>query len=241
MQERVIDSKHNNPPKDDFEILVEKIDLLYLEGKNWLDGTDISNEAEANAVGELIRLSRELDATAKDMHKVEKEPFLVGGRAVDDKYRPIREKAEKVATGCKIIASKWLKKIDDELKAKALAAQKEAEAKALEAQKAFNESKANDLEAREKAEELLAEAKKAESAANYANKQTAQLKGSGRAVGLKTKWKPVLVDPLEALKYYKEHKPERLKAFLLGLAEEDVRLGKRLINGFDVIEEKVVS
>src|SRR3546814_8104364 len=78
---------------------------------------------------------------------------------------------------------------------------------ALEAERA-----ATDLAAAEQAEEARRVADKAEREAAKADKTKAHASGGSRAIGLRTYYTAELVDPVAALKHYKQAQPEALKA-----------------------------
>ncbi|ANI76460.1 hypothetical protein EP837_00001 [Sphingobium sp. EP60837] len=59
-----------------------------------------------------------------------------------------------------------------------------------------------------------------------------------RGIGLRSYWIAELVDPLAALKHYKQAQPEALKAWLLDQAQKDANAGKRAIPGFAINEDR---
>src|SRR3546814_11810318 len=63
--------------------------------------------------------------------------------------------------------------------------------------------------------------------------------GGSRAIGLRTYYTAELVDPVAALKHYKQAQPEALKAWLLDQGQKDVSEGKRAIQGFAITEAKI--
>src|SRR3546814_10353055 len=85
----------------------------------------------------------------------------------------------------------------------------EARQTALEAERA-----ATDLAAAKQAEEARRVADKAEREAAKADKAKAHASGGSRAIGLRTYYTAELVDPVAALKHYKQAQPEDLKAWL---------------------------
>src|SRR3546814_9883754 len=62
-----------------------------------------------------------------------------------------------------------------------------------------------------------------------ADKTKAHASGGSRAIGLRTYYTAELVDPVAALKHYKQAQPEALKAWLLDQGQKDVSAGKRAI------------
>src|SRR3546814_6858002 len=97
----------------------------------------------------------------------------------------------------------------------------EARQAALEAERA-----ATDLAAAEQAEEARRVADKAEREAAKADKTKAHASGGSRAIGLRTYYTAELVDPVAALKHYKQAQPAALKAWLLDQGPKDVSAGK---------------
>jgi hypothetical protein len=98
----------------------------------------------------------------------------------------------------------------------------------------------DDLAGREQAEALVKEAKDAEAAARRAEKVRPQASGDTRAVTLRTRYRPELINASEALRHYVATNPDAIKACLLTLAETDVRGGKHQIPGFTIHEVRSV-
>ena len=70
-----------------------------------------------------------------------------------------------------------------------------------------------------------------------------QAKGEFRAIGMRSYWSAAL-NPGEggkALVHYAKAQPDRVKAFLQTLADEDVRRGMREIPGFTITEDRKVA
>jgi len=230
---------HNNPPTP-FDDAKAKVDDLMTEARNWLDGTAVSTEAEAEAVSKLMDMARKVKKEADEARKVEAKPFDEGKAEVQGRYKPLLESADRAADACKAALQPWLVKLDAEKRAREEAARLEADEKARVAAEAMRAAAPADLAAREAAEALLGDAVQAEAAAGRAAKDKAHATGGARATTLRSYFHPELVNPREALAHYCTHQPEAVKAFLLELAATDVREGKRLIPGFEIIEEKKV-
>jgi hypothetical protein len=250
MNASTLDERHaigsNQPPESGFDAIRVHIEDLYSEAKNWLDGEPITNQAQADEVAKLLNMIREAEKTADEQRKAEAKPFDDGKAAVQAKYAPliadtkaVRGKTVLAAEACKAALAPWLKKLEDEKRAAAEAARREAEEKARAAAEAARAAQASaDLDAMEAAEALVADARQAEKAATRAENDKAHASGYGRAVGLRSFFTPVLTDPSAALMHYVKTQPDAVKAFLTGLAEQDVRTGKRQIPGFVVEEER---
>ena len=233
---------HNNPPLTPFEEAQAEIDGLYDEACGWLDGEAVNRQELADGISELLNLIRKHRKKADDARKTENKPFDDGKAEVQARYNPLLKKADLAMETCKKALVPWLDKLDREKKEAAEKARLEAEEKARAAQEAFQTSAPDNLEEREKAEALLADAKAADTAANKAARDTAKTSGGvGKAVSLRTTYKPILHDPFAAAKHYWQTDRKSIEDLLLSLAGKDVRNGKREIPGFEVIEQKTVA
>ena len=92
------------------------------------------------------------------------------------------------------------------------------------------------LEAREQAEAQLQAAKEQEKTANRAERDKAQIKGAGRAVGLRVEYTAQLVDRRAFLNFYAVNYPEHLETWLAEQAQRLVRSGNRALPGVTIIE-----
>ena len=228
---------HNLP--DAFDVARDQINDLHAEAINWLDGEEIDNEKSAEAIGKLLKMLRDAGKEAKEWHDTEKAPFLEAGREIDDRYRPLAKTVERATTACKKALAPWLVKKEQEQAAEARKQREIADAKVREAQAARAAAAADDLAAQEKADAATDAAKWAERAAAKAEKATPTTKaGTGRAVGLRTIFRPVLKDPTVAARHFWERERGAMEDFLLSLAKTHIQMGKRDIPGFEVIEDK---
>lgn len=230
----------NNPPLDPFEAFKAHLDDLRTEAGNWLDGQPIETQAQADEVSRLLDEHRKVGKDMDAARTVEKKPHLDASKAVDGKWKPLIDGADLVAATCKRLLGPWLQRLEDERRAAAEAARKEAEEKARIAAEAARAASGTNLEAQEQAEALVADAKAADQAAGRAEKERAQAHGGARATALRSYFKPVLTDGVIAARHYWQTNREACEAFFLNLAEKDVQAGKRQIPGFDVLEERRV-
>lgn len=231
---------HNGAP-DPFDAFSAHIEDLMVEARNFLDGEGVAGQGQADAVAALMDQLRTASKDADKARAEEKKPHDDAAKAVQAKWKPLLEKAERAVSICKEALAPWLKKLDDEKRAAAEAARREAEEKAAAAAEAMRQANATDLAAREEAEAKMAEAKAAEAAANKAANDRAHAKGGARAAHLRSYWTPELTNPSEALRHYVQTNPEAVKAFLLELARQDVAAGKRSLPGFTITEERKVA
>jgi hypothetical protein len=242
---------HNNPPVDlnptPFEMSEVEIGDLYAEAKNWLDGEPVASQAYADALSKLIDDLRKASGLADDRRKTENEPFDAGKAEVQARYAPliadtkaIKGKAVLAIDMAKKALAPWLQKVEAEKQAAAAKARAEADEKMRLAQEALRASQVADLEKREAAEDMLREAAKSDAAATKAENSKAHATGGTRAMGLRSVWRAEMTDGRAAAGHYWQTRRPEVDAFFQGLADADVRAGKRAIPGFNVIEDRVL-
>lgn len=248
-EERVAAMGHNNPPETTpWEGVKTHMDDLLVEVRNWADGAEIESQAQADEVARLIDQVREAEKAADEARKVEVQPLDLERDAIQTRYNfyiaPLKNKVPGklplASAALKATLSPWLQKLEDEKRAAAAKAKAEADEKAKLAAEAAALAQ-GDFGAMEEAEDLIADASAAQADAKRAANDKAQARGDGRAVSLRSYFTPVLTDPQAALRHYASTRAPELKAFLTGLAQADVREGKRQIPGFDVHEERRVA
>lgn len=230
---------HNNPPEPTpFEASKEEIDGLFMEAKNWLDGAGVQSETDADGVSKLLDMLRQAEKRADAARKEEKRPFDEGAKAVQEKFKPILDRAALAVSVCKKALTPWLEKIEAEKRAIAEAARREAEEKARAAQEAIRAAREADLEQQEKAEAMLREAQKAETAANRAAKDKAHAKGGSRATTLRTYRTAEITDAVAFARWCWLNHKEELLAFLLTIAQRRVDGNYGVMPGVTVHERK---
>lgn len=231
----------NHPPVEDaFPAFHLHIGDLFDEAKNFLDGEGIKSEAEAEAVSRLMDMVRTAARDADGARVKEKKPHDDAAKLVQQKWKPLLDRADLAIDTCKKVLASWLLKQDAEQRAAAENARVAAARAAEAARQAMRKTDVTDLAAREAAEALTREAKQAEADASRAEKRRPQATGGVRATTLRTSYRPELVDPKAALVHYVETNPAAIKACMQALAEADIRAGKRAIPGFSVHEERSV-
>lgn len=242
---------HNNPPVEieptPFEMSEVEIGDLYAEAKNWLDGEPVSSQMQADGLSKLIDDLRKAAKLADERRVDENRPFDEGKAEVQARYAPliadtksVKGKAVLAIDMAKKTLAPWLQKLEDEKRAAAEAARKIADEKARIAQEALRASQVDDLAKREAAEALIREAQKAEAKAVFAEGDKAHAKGGTRAMGLRSVWRAEMVDGRAAAGHYWQTRRAEVDAFFQGMADADVRAGKRDIPGFNIIEDRVL-
>lgn len=180
--------------------------------------------------------SKKLSGIAKkatDLHKVEKQPSLDAGRAVDDKWRDLKDEPADLSKKLKRHMDSFLleqQRIENERRRKE---QEEADRLRREAEERARAAEAsNDEAAQEEAKRLNAEAAEREKAAQATNAQAGR---TGAKVSLRTFVSARIADYDKALLALKDH-PE-IKALVEQLANRAVRAGVE-VAGVERVEEQ---
>lgn len=230
-----------------YDLIREHIEDLYAEAKNFADGKPIATPGQAEAVQTLLRQIQQAEKAADAERVKENEPFDAGKAEVQSRYAPligntkaVKGKTVQAVEALKSCLAPWLKKLDDEQKAKAEEARKASELAAQEAAEAMEQAQGASLQDMEDAEAKVQAAQAAQKAAKDAESARPQATGFGRAATLRTTHKAVLKDAQVAAGFYWKQDPSVFNAFLQKLADADVASGRRSIPGFEVVEEKSV-
>lgn len=237
---------HNNPPEQTpFDTVRDKINDLYGEAKNWLDGEPIANQEQANEVQKLMRLIQAAEKEADEARKEEARPHDEAKAAIQDRYNILIGKT-KTVTGltvraidaCKQALKPWLLKVDEENRRREEELRKEAEAKRLAAMEAASQRES--LEGRERFEQAVQDARQAEDDTRRAARSKASAKGEGRAVTLRDRYVPEVTDYAEFARHVWSAHRSDLFAFLDGQAAKIVGSGiHHGIPGVTVHHERV--
>jgi len=225
----------NAPP---VEAMGMHIDDLWDEAKGILDGAGVNSDADAEMVAKLLDMTRQAKKDADAQRAVEKKPHDDAAAAVQTAWKPLLAKCDLVTDTCKKALVSYLEAKEAAQRAEAARVAKAAEEARAEALAARQAAPVSDLAAREDAERLDAIARDAEKLAARAGKTKAHATGGSRAIGLRSYWIAELVDPVAALKHYREHQPEALKAWLSEQGQRDASAGARVIPGFAISEER---
>lgn len=215
----------NNPPADATFGL--HIDDLFSLLSDTLSGGTVDNDDKESAIDELMDEFRKAAKDADEARKVEKKPHDDAAKAVQAKWKPIIDKADRGVAECKAVLTPYRvekKRIADEAARKA---REEAEAKQRAAQEALRQS--DDLEATFQAEQQLVQAKKLAAIANKIDRG---------ATGLRTHWEAELTDQSAALRHYLKTQPDEFLALIQTLADRDARGARPPVPGVLYHERK---
>jgi hypothetical protein len=227
----------NNPPPE--MAFAMAIDDLYSEAGNFIDGTPIDSQGEADAIGIILSSLKQIVKDADKARKAEKKPHDDAAKAVQAKWTPITDKAERAITAIQkpltayLMAQEAVRQAD---------AQRLADAAALAEQQAQQAMQnVSSLADAEQAEQLVKDAKKLTASAKRADSAKSHVASVGRAIGLRTYWKATVTDYSALLAYMKQARPDDLKAMLADYATAQVRCGAKHLPGVLIEEEKRVT
>lgn len=232
---------HNSTPTaseklDRARILASKVDEW---GKKV---PTIDDEEDAGVARDFLAaiLAEEKAVTAA--HKAEKQPFVDGGRKVDEKWRPVKDLLAACKPPLQLLLTKWTKRLEAEKAEVARKAAEEAQRKAREAEEAL--AAATTVEAQvaaAAAEKEAAKAQKAAAAAASDRARVSSASGGARAASLRKTYAAELTSYPIACRTYANH-PD-VVAVLEKLASADVRAAKgaEAPAGFRVVERETFA
>jgi hypothetical protein len=243
---------NNNPPEptpvealapaaevdEQFAGLKAHFDDLYTESKNWADGAEVENEAQAAEVDRLLDEWKKAIATADSVLDARIDPLNAQIKVIRELFYPLTGDTTKIKgigtrakTALLQVKTAWGKKVQARIDAEAAKLAKEAADKAQQALEA-SRAAVGDLAATESAEDLIKAAQGALRAATTAGKAT-----PGK--GYRTKWVTTIADNKKAVLTMMGRYPQDFLDLALRLAEREVMEGKRVIDGFLIDETKV--
>lgn len=218
----------NSRPSDLYQ---EAADNLAEEAQHFLDGAEITSDAEATGVERLLDLANTLIKEADEARAVEKKPFDDAGKEVQARYKPILDRAERIKAVCKKALTPWRQKIADQKRKEAEEARLAAEElrrKAEEAKRAAG----THLGANEIADNVAEDAERIEKHAQR------MARDADKGLRLRKSYDVSISDRRSALTHYNSVNPRAFEELVLQLAREDVHRGAREIPGFSIIENK---
>lgn len=239
----------NRPPVEmtAYDAIKIHIEDLYEEARQWLDGTPIETQEQADAVNTLKASIKDAIKAAEDARVKEIEPHKNKVDVIQTRFNELIGKnksvtgiAIKAEEACNAALRPYLLELQKRQEEAARIAREEAAQKQAAAIEAMRQRDATNLAQRDEAERLVKEAKIAEDAAKKAEGVKAHAKGEGRATGLRTVHRAVMVDKKDAAAWVWVFHNDELMGFVQALADKAVRSGARTIKGFDIVEEKVL-
>lgn len=237
------------PEPTPFEAIRDEMESLRVEAGHWLDGAEITSQAEADKLGTLLRIVQAAAKRADEARKAEKKPFDDGAAQVQERYNPlignttkVKGVAVRIEEALKVASTKWLRKVAAEQEA----ARQEAARIAEEARQRAEAHVAathdtTDMDDRDAALAEVDRAREAAFAFAAANREKAQSQVEvGRAIGLVTTWRAEITDRTAALRHYYTQRPEDFEPLVMEFARQDIRAGKHSgVPGITIIPEQV--
>jgi len=215
----------NKPPADAAFGL--HVDDLFSLLSDTLAGGEVGSDEQEAAIDAILDDFRKAVKDADKQRTAEKKPHDDAAKAVQAKWKPIIDKAERGAVACKEALTPYRtakQRAKDEAARKA---REEAEAREAEARLALKQF--DDLEAKFAAEQSLNAAKKLNAVANKIDRA---------ATGLRTRWDAEITDRKAALLHYLARSPERFEALIQQMADEDARGARAPVPGVTFHEKK---
>jgi hypothetical protein len=225
---------HNNPPEPTpFELSAKSIDDLRGEALLWLDGADVETQDQADGIANLIRMFRSERDTADERRKAINEPWRALIRENDGRWKPYTDACDISIDTLKRALLPWSQKLRDEQRAIREAA--EQAMRLAEDERRLAAATANpvilaDMQALAETESVALRARAEAQDARSARPVSGTAGLPGKRVGLRQKPVPVITDRKACMTHYWSARKEEVVAFLLTLANEDVRLRKHVDN-----------
>lgn len=216
---------HNQPDLDSFLALKFELDSE-VETAEELLRTPVKDQETADRVGVWAKKLSEIEGRAETRRVLEKEPHLSASREVDAKWKPLTSRADEVARRLKAHIQTFLLMKKAAERARAEAAQREADAAWAKAQTIGSET--------ERAV-VVAQAQAAEEASAVRNATAGRV---GMKVGLRSEKRARIVDYAACLAAVADHADVR--EVVEKLAQKSVRGGHPLPGVEVVVIEKVV-
>ncbi len=215
----------NAPPPDAAFGL--HIDDLFSLLSDTLAGGEVSTDDQEAAIDALLDDFRKAAKDADKARAEEKKLHDDAAKAVQVKWKPIIDKADRGVAACKDALTPYRTAKQRAKDEAARLAREEAEAIQRAAQEAMKQ--ADDLEARFAAEQAVEQAQKLAAVANRIDRS---------ATGLRTTWQAEITDRKAALLHYIARFPERFEALIAQLAAEDARANRPPVPGIIYHEVK---
>ncbi len=268
LNERAVIGANNPPPDEPAPALsgrpaieVHVADLL-TEAKNWADGAAIENEEQAAAVAKLHRMLEQARTLVDDAADGEKKPLNKALAEIATWQNGFTAKGlkktpdgslTKAILATNNLSGTWLRKLDDDRRAREKIAADAALAAAQEAMVAREEAKTStDLATIDKASDALADARNLLKQAEGLNKERVRVGGGEgfRAMALRSVYSAKIIDEPGswglAYGHYKQN-PEFMAEFhslIQRWADRDARTeATRVLGvpGFAFIEDRVAA
>ena len=230
----------SNAPRP-IDLAIEEIDDLERRANEWAGIVAIATPEQASRLADLdqllLKLHQKIDAEREDLRR----PHLDAAKAVQQLYAPQLSRVSACRTLLGNLLTSWKLKLQRQLDAERAAKAKaaaEASRKAEEARRRAEAPKTvADITRAERLAEAAAEAAKAAAAVPERAQVVGEL--SGKLTSLRVRWIATeITDVDEAYLWAREQDRGEVEAFLLKLANAEVRHGVRVIPGVKIEKEE---
>lgn len=246
--QNVVGIGHNGgPAMTAFEAVKINITDLYEEARQWLDGSPVETQEQADAINTLKASIKDAIKAAEEQRVKEGAPHKAAIDEIQSRYneligsnKSVTGLAIKAEQACNAALKPYLLALAAKQAEEARIAREEAAKKQAEAEAAIRQRDAANLAQRDEAERLVREAKQAEDAAKRAEGAKAHAKGDARATGLRTVYRAEMADFKAAAAWVWNQRTDELRVWVQEQADKAVRSGARDIPGFNIIEDKVL-
>lgn len=203
--------------------LPEEVEEACKQALDWLRKNGIKSQTDADMAANYRASLLALKKRAEDAHKTEKAPHLAAGRAVDEKYKPVIDTADKAGATLRVELGKFL--AAEEAKARAIA---EEQRKADEARVRAEMQKQAEERAKKMQADPIAALTEPEPPLPVMAPPPPPPRVSaggqrGRVTGLKTETIYEVVDHDKALAFFAQH--DDVKALIQALAKKAGKAG----------------
>lgn len=218
---------HNNPPADADAVFALDVDDLFTLLSDTLAGGEVDSDERETAIDKIADDFHRLAKDADKARAAEKKPHDDASKAVQAKWKPVIDKAERGKKACLDAITPYRTAKQRAKDEAARRAREEAAERERLAQEALRQS--DDLEARFQAEQDLETAKKLNATANRIDRS---------ATGLRTYWEAELTSARDAMRWLLLRDPAEFIALTQRLVDAEARGARPPIPGVIYHERK---
>ena len=220
---------HNQPPSAIDEVRAEFSDF-FLEAENWCDGEKVKNDAQMEAVDQLIADIKRADKAAKDGKEEEFRPHKKAADAVVAAWKPLIDDITRYKSALLATVGDYKKQKAREAEIERQRLADEAAAKEREAQAAQRAVDMADVAQRKEADDLAAEARQME--------REAQAAAKAKPTGMRKFWTHEIEDGKAFINWLAVNDKPAVLAFMDEYARKAVREGVRDIPGVKIYQDQ---
>lgn len=197
----------------------------------FLDGKEVTTAEEAEAVDTLIKMARSARDEADKARAAEKKPHDDAAKAVQSKWKPLVDSAQRILDVCLEKVGAWRKAEAERKEAEAARLRAEAEEQ-RRAEVEATRSAGGNLEAREQADQQAVAAQEADKLAKRAEK------AAGTGNGLRTVRSLSITNPQALAVWLWKHRREDVEAAHADLAQRIFRNSGPAMDGTEIVTEQ---